>query len=256
MAGNFMVSDLLISKNSKTGRSINVSRCQPTPWCIQHCYRMKRTRELIERMGWCETSTPNTGPITWKVQQNAYARNDRVLIRLAATGRLEEAAAGVAARLGNNQILRGNGTGDLFPELVDFYAILASKCIKVYAFSRIPKMIDRLRYLCESIGVTSDNMPYIIGSIDPSTPIEDCKTLAVATEQINGEAALAYATAACGRIGCEEVDGHPLRRHIKIVFGYHSTVTRTVLGHALECPATAGKDVKCDACRRCYGPGR
>jgi hypothetical protein len=251
------VNGLLISKNTKTGLSVNVSRCQPTKWCIAHCYRMKRTKASIQKKGWPTSSTPNTGPITWRVQRNAYVRNEKVLHELAVSGRMEETAAIVACRLGASRtVLRGNGTGDLFPELVDFYAALASKCIKVFAFSRIPEMICQLNDVCRSIGVTPDTMPYIIGSMDPSTPYKDCLALRDATKQINGQAVLAYATAACDWQGRMEVNAHPFHRDIKVVFGYHASGAKTVLGHKLECPTTAGKEITCDSCRRCFGPGR
>lgn len=255
--GCFMVNGLLISKNAKTGLSLNVNQCSPTKFCREHCYRMFRTWDIIKSRGYASTSTPNTGPITWKTQQNAYVRNEHTLYELANRNLLDETAAIVAQRLlTSRNVLRGNGSGDLFPELVDFYAVLASKCIKVYLFSRRPKMIDQLRKVCRTLEVTAGSMPYVIGSMDPTTKLADAFELARATEMINGHAALAYATAATGQKGCIEVDSHPLRQHIKVVFGYHSGNVKTVLGHELECPATAGKDVKCDACRICYGPGR
>lgn len=249
----FSINGLLLSKNAKTGLSLNVDQCSPTKFCAEHCYRKFRTWNSIKSNGYASTSTPNTGPITWDIQQAAYVRNEHTLRRLSDEGLLDETAALVAQKLPGGR-LRGNGSGDLFPELVDFYAVLASKYIRIYLFTRRPKMVHRLREACRILQVSPCSMPYVIGSMDPTTAPSAALALAHATEMINGHSALAYATAASGHKGCMEVDTHPLRDCIKVVFGYHASSKKTVLGHKLECPATSGKQIKCDACRHCYGP--
>lgn len=247
------VQDVLISSNAKTGLSINVDQCSPTRWCYQHCYRRFRSLETIARNGW--NSTPNTGPVTWRGAQAAYKRNEAAIIAASWAGRLDEIAAVVVQRVRARGLenLRGNGTGDLFPELCELYARLASHGLGVFLFSRRPDKIAMLLKLCEELGVARANYPFVMGSVDPSTSAWKWQALVEATGRMNGRSALAYATDKIGEAGREEIDAHPARKHFVVVFGYHSNQTRTVLGHALECPATAGTDIKCNACRRCYG---
>lgn len=249
----FKVDSIMVSGNSKTGLSINVDQCSPTKWCYQHCYRRWRTVEMIARMGW--NTTPNTGPVTWKVQRAAYKRNERAIVAAALDGRLDEITSRMVERIRARgyDTLRGNGTGDLFPELCEMYARLASHGIKLFLFSRRPDMVRELLRLCDALGVAVDNRPFVMGSVDPDTTPEAWAELISVTEAMNGEPALAYSTDTRGEAGCAEVDGHPAREHFVVVFGYHSNQTKTVLGHKLECPATAGGKIKCDACRRCYG---
>lgn len=250
---NMIINGLLVSKNAKTGCSINVDRCRPTPWCAAHCYRKFRSAETIKEKGL--NSTPNNGPITWERQQAAYKRNDAVLASLDQTGQMESTAAALAERLAKAGIehLRGNGTGDLFPALIVFYAMCALKGIKIFMFSRIPEKILELSALCDAMGVAPHNKPFVLGSTDPSTSKEDIEALIAATKEINGKPALAYATDTKGQAGCVEVDSHPASEHIKVVFGYHTNHLHTVLGHKKECPATAGKAIKCQQCQKCYG---
>lgn len=244
------INGLLISRNHKTGLSINVDQCTPTKLCIQFCYRRWRTIEDIRRRGW--TSTPNTGPITWRTQREAYKRNEEVIKELKATGRLEETAALIAqrcARLGVGE-LRGNGTGDLFDELTELYVLLGWHGLPVYLFSRRVEQIVALARLSDDF-LLSITRPFVLGSVDPSTPLADVDRLARATALVNGQPALAYATMTAGEAGCREVDAHPYHEVIHVVFGYHSNTTKTVLGHERECPATAGRKITCRDCRRC-----
>jgi len=251
--GSMSINGLMISKNAKTGYSINVYRCQPTPWCGKHCYCKARSAELIAKMGW--DTTANNGPITWDTQQAAYKRNDRVLAELDAAGQLEHTASDITCRLQANGVthLRGNGTGDLFRSLVVLYAFLALKGLKVFMFSRIPAMIRELADLCDELGVAKEDRPFVTGSVDVSTTPEAVQQLIEATRYINGTPALAYATSAAGQAGCNEVDRHPAAEHFHVVFGYHTNHLHTQLGHKKECPATAGGNIKCAECKRCYG---
>lgn len=250
------VNGVLISKNAKTGYSINVDSCEPTPWCARHCYRRWRTQEIIEEMGW-DDATPNTGPITWKTQRDSYSRNEARIIELASKpGMLEDTAKGIAARLRKRGTthLRGNGTGDLFPELTMLYCLLAREGIKVFLFSRKPAEIAAIADICDKMRLAPAARPYVIASTDPTTTIYALGELVEATRYTNGHPALAYATAAGGPAGCAEVDRHPAIEHLVVIFGYHSNQTKTKLDHCLECPATAGEDIRCNKCRRCYGP--
>jgi hypothetical protein len=251
--GSMSINGLMISKNAKTGVSINVDRCQPTAWCAIHCYRKARSAELIKQMGW--DTTANNGPITWATQQAAYKRNDRVLAELDATGQLEHTATEITCRLQAHGVthLRGNGTGDLFRSLVVLYAFLALKGLRVFMFSRIPSMIRELADLCDELGVAKQDRPFVMGSVDVSTTPEAVQQLIEATRYINGRPALAYATSTSGKAGCEEIDKHPASEHIRVAFGYHTNHLHTKLGHKKECPATAGGSIKCAQCARCFG---
>jgi hypothetical protein len=244
----------LISKNAKTGYSINVDSCEPTPWCARHCYRRWRTQEIIKEMGWDDTSV-NTGPITWKVQRESYQRNEQAIIKLVADGKLEETAVEIAKRLKNRGVshLRGNGTGDLFPELTLLYCLLAREGIKIFGFSRKPVEMRAMADCCAEMKVPHELRPFFMGSTDPSTTLFDLGELMQASINLNGTIQLAYATAAGGDAGWREVQFHPAVTHVRVVFGYHSNMKKTKIGHPLECPATAGEDIKCDECRRCYG---
>jgi len=267
MLKGFIAKGILVSKNSKTGLSINVNTCKPTKWCAQHCYRRFRTWDIINKNGW--ESTPNTGPITWPLQRAAYVRNEARIKELSARGGLEEAAAEIARRLemqGQNCI-RGNGTGDLFPELVELYFHLAVKGIRVYGFTRNAELLRYLYRLCLEVGLLQHwhSFPFFMGSVDKTTSREEIVALWDATKRLSNAIAnlddvytlritnhLAYATAAS--------DGLELTSELRrlaytpeVIFGYHATNKRTVLNHYLECPATAGEDIKCLECRRCIG---
>jgi hypothetical protein len=255
--GGFKVNGLMISSNSKTGLSLNVDSCTPTPWCARHCYRRWRTKEVIEEMGWDDTSV-NTGPVTWRIQQESYRRNEQRIIELMAEGKLEETAVAVAEALKKREVtrLRGNGTGDLFPELTLFYCFLAREGIKVFGFSRKPVELRAMADCCAEMKIPPEARPYFMGSTDPTTTLHELGELIQATVYLNGAAALAYATAAGGKAGFQEVQHHPALTHVKVVFGYHSNSKKTIVGHPLECPSTAGRKIKCDECRCCYGGRR
>ena len=124
-------------------------------------------------------------------------------------------------------------------------------------FSRKPGMIWLLRDMCEALEVPQPRWPYVIGSTDPSSKVRDVKQLIQATQGIVGNPVLAYATASYTRMS-EMYQHHQddWSNYVKIVFGYHSTVTKTKIDSALACPATNGTGVTCTDCRRCFGPGR
>lgn len=257
--------EIYISANAKTGYSINIDTCKPTPWCWDHCYRRKRTKEdckhirarlekmlkaSLHRMEWAPT--PNAGPITWPRQVEAYKRNEAALDRAMSEGML-----GVAAHLLRTKLrswsdpLRACGTGDLQHSLCMLLTLYSEQGGPSFLFSRRPEMIDLLRSMCEAIDVQP---PYVIGSADPSTKVSDAERLVEATRRINGTPVMAYATALGGLFGRERIDSLPYREHIKVVFGYHASQHKTLLNHELECPATAGNNVTCTSCRRCFGP--
>jgi hypothetical protein len=248
---NIVIEGILISKNRKTGCSVNVDQCTPTPWCRPHCYRCFRDEAIIAENGW--DTTPNSGPITWRTQRESYKRNERAIILAGQEGRLDTAAARIAARLKDPDPLRGNGTGDLFPALCELYARIAFHGKPVFIFSRRPDMILELLDVCDSLELEPGRRPFVLGSIDPSTTLCQCHQLVEATAAINGRPVLAYATDKGGGMGCGEVRAHRFSEYIQVVFGYHTNFVKTVLGHEKECPATAGKHVKCNECRRCYG---
>jgi len=249
---SIVIEGILISKNRKTGCSVNVDQCTPTPWCRPHCYRCFRDEAIIAENGW--DTTPNLGPITWRTQRESYKRNEQAIILAGQEGRLDTAAALIACRLSDPDPLRGNGTGDLFPELCELYARIAFHGKPVFLFSRRPAMILELLDICDSLGLEPYRRPFVLGSVDPSTTIDQCYELAGATREINGRAVLAYATDKGGADGCREIDEHRFRSYFQVSFGYHTNFLHTVTGHSTECPATAGKPVKCHECRRCFGP--
>lgn len=257
--GNTQAMGVVISRNAKTGDSINTDTCWPTEWCLAHCYRRFRTLDIIARMGWdCARTgwncTSNTGPITWSRQRAAYIRNEARIDALGHEGRIGELAAMIAKRRGCEP-LRGNGTGDLTPSTVELYASLGAVGVPTYMFSRRPDMIRELTRLCTVMDVPSECWPWVLGSLDPTTEVEDRGEILAAVLDHNGGQVpcLAYATASGGDTGRHEIECHMYRDYFAVVFGYHSTQTKTVIGHELECPATSGAAIKCRECRRCMG---
>jgi len=256
MGTDMQVDGIVVSSNTKTGRSLNVDSCQPTPRCRQDCYRHFRTNDLILRRGW--SSTSNSGPITWAKQVACYQRNER-LIKVfhqadvtAGLEPLRDLAERMARKVLRRQdFLRGNGTGDLFPELCQLYCQLVKAGLRVYLYSRIAEQILLLDQLCREQQVQQDMRPYVLGSVDPSTTNAQARALIAATKRMNGKATLALAVR-----NVQEVKDIPTwqQRHIKVVFGYHTNRKQTTLGDPRECPATAGKSIHCKACRICLGP--
>jgi hypothetical protein len=208
---------------------------------------LKRTKEMIARMGW--TSGPNTGPITWPVQQAKYKTNHLDCVNAVANGTINEMAANVATKILNSDLeaLRGNGGGDLFPENVELYVRLALHGVPVYLFSRKTDMINLLADMLDAFGV--DNRPFVLGSVDPSTAPQDVEALKAATTRVNGKPVLAYST---DDPNCD-VDGLPFAEHVRVVFGYHDTSKKTVINHPKACPSTNGEPVKCKDCKICWG---
>lgn len=251
----------VVSRNAKTGISVNVSECVPTPWCAAHCYGRRRR-------GTAEGSA-NNGPITWDRAQAAYRRNTAIIRSCAASGTLDELAIEIISQIdtfrhqsGNAATklqLRGNGFGDLFPELCWLYALIASKGEKIFMFSRRPDMIRLLASACDELGLPRNGRPWVIGSVDPSTSVSTSIDLVDATRNINGVSRIAIAT---------ETAPHDLMRlepliaglegAVAVTFGYHTNHKLTGLQGTIlaswECPATAGRDVICTECKQCYHP--
>lgn len=254
------IQSFVVSKNAKTGISINVSECVPTPWCRAHCYGKRRSASP-------EGAGANNGPITWEAAQAAYRRNTAIIKAAADSGDLQELALLITVEIdrakfkfGPGLQLRGNGLGDLFPELCWLYAIIADFGYKMFLFSRRADMIDLLTKACSNLGTPRSHWPYVIGSVDPSTPKEDVLALIEATANHNGKAALAIAAedkpedlAAIDLLLADP----SIYGAVKVTFGYHTNHKLTGLaGTCLakwECPATAGQDIVCTECKQCYG---
>lgn len=239
-----------ISKNGKTDKSLNFdhSTCRPTPWCLEHCYMLKRTKDMIARMGW--SSGPNTGPITWPVQQNKYRQNHLDCANAVANGTMDEMAANVATSVLNSDLeaLRGNGGGDLIPSNVELYVRLALHGVPMYLFSRKAEMIEMLADMLDSFGIV-DNRPFVMGSVDPTTTPEDVEALKAATARVNGKPTLSYAT---DDENCNP-DNLPFGEHVRVIFGYHDTSKKTKIDHPKACPSTNGEPVTCKDCKICWG---
>ena len=241
---------LLISTNSKTGLSLNVDQCTPTRWCLSHCYRLKRTKDLIRKQGW--DTTVNNGPITWPVQQARYKANEERIKSLYRQSRLPQTAAAIATRLRRRgmQHFRGNGTGDLFFELCHLYALLSLHGVKVYGYSKRPAKLHLLAALCRKYDTAC--RPFFLGSTDPSSTQRQIKALTRATAELNGAPALTFSTECTGVEAQAQLAKHCAAEHVYVVFGYHANSKQTVTGLPNECPATAGEDIHCRECRKCF----
>jgi len=250
---NFVMHDIL-SRNSKTGRSVNVHSCCPSKLCPEFCYRFKRTKEqalAIERRCGFNPGA-NTGPVTWPVQVAAYKRNEETIKQAARECRLEELAIRLVQQMeGKEEDLRWCGTGDLFPELCELiamYALLGRR--HSFGFSRQPEMIKYLTELLDDMKVPVHRWPHIIGSVDESTEGETLRDLLIWTNELNGWPSLALAT---WKTGAELQQYLNSYTSIEVIFGIHSSQKKTKTGHHLACPATEGEKIKCVECRRCYG---
>ena len=265
---SLIIMGLTISANSKTGKSINVSRksCRPTALCRKRCYGEKITLEDIARMEAAGIDVrclrPNAGPITWDKSQETYERNFNVLQAAYKEGWLDELAAEVSAywiRHQPEEVLRGNGLGDLWPPLCDFYARLAMHGVPVFLFSRKAEMISRLRETCNLLEVEYDRRPWVIGSVDPSTEKEDLSKLQTETLRMNGQVTLAatWYDPTDRLLWHEPLENWQVHEAgVRVIFGYHTNFHHTRVPQALqknECPATAGLKTTCRECRKCFG---
>jgi len=267
MMPNLTVMGFKLSSNSKTGYSVNVSRrsCRPTPLCRERCYGKRVTLADISRLEAAGEDTrclsPNAGPITWDKMQAVYERNFDILQQLRREGQIDRLAARLAShwlRFRSGEILRGCGLGDLWPPLVDLFAQLAMHGVPLFLFSRKAEMIDRLREACDALNVGHDCRPWVLGSVDPSTTMEDLRALQTATLKMNGIATLAgvwYDETV--RAGERPIPNwHIFESGIRVIFGYHTNHKHTRVPRSIsymECPATAGTGTICRECRRCYG---
>jgi hypothetical protein len=135
-----IVDGLVLSKNAKTGLSINFdhSTCRPTPWCNWHCYGKRR--KLCDAIK--HDSTNNNGPITWDKQQERYRMNTELVrgLRLVQAESLGCSMAEALMSRGWDNI-RWNGLGDLFPEVLPVIAALCKSGVTVWGFSRKAEML-------------------------------------------------------------------------------------------------------------------
>jgi hypothetical protein len=259
MMGQLEVPRSFLSHNSKTGVSVNTHSCSPTPICSLFCYRHKRTKEQakeIERQYGFNPGS-NSGPITWPTQVAAYKRNEALIKQAAADGTLDVLAARLAQQMSyREEHLRWCGTGDLFPELCELIVLTALKGVRSFGFSRKPIEMFRLCEMLNQVGIRigDPRRPYFTASTDASVDSSYGGGLMLASKGVNGKPAMAYATWRTGEEAAAEIHALPWYRHLRVVFGLHSTgLKHTVVGHPLECQATAGEKIKCVECRRCYG---
>ena len=143
--------------------------------------------------------------------------------------------------------------GDLHTAMCELLATTAAAGMPVFCFSKKPEMIKYLKVLRDSLCVPVSDI-FAIGSIDPSSSKRRTSELIKATAELNGKPTLAYATETTLIEGVQqEIKSHWAQEHFHVLFGYHDTCHKTVLNVTNECPATAGLDIKCAECRRCYG---
>jgi len=226
-----------LSSNMKTGYSLNTSRDEcararvRTPLCAEVCYA-------------------KFPPIAW--YEGTYRRNSVNIRRLASAGATFDLAVAIAAKLHARGVydLRFCGSGELFPELLDLADALTYVNIVPWGFTRNPFLLERMAKSWRGFPFTSSR-PIFHGSIDRTTPESIVSRLEEATAQLLGRPSLAYLCTEPGWIGQVEVDQHPHRHSVRVVFGQHGGGKKTKVWHHLECPATGGQDIHCHECRRC-----
>jgi hypothetical protein len=248
----------ILSRNKKTGASVNVWSCRPTPICKFFCYRFRRTKEDAQRILAEHGFDPgaNNGPITWRVQTDFYRRVEARIKAAARLGELDDMAHRIARTMSfRDEFLRWCGTGDLFPELCELIALVAAKGVKSFGFSRKPAEMIYLATLLDDVGIPVGHpcRPFFIASTDASVDSSYGGGLVLGSRTINGEPATAYATWRTGEEAVQEVASRPWASTIKVVFGLHATSKKTRTEHPLACPSTEGGAIKCIECRRCYG---
>jgi len=248
---------LLLSANRATGLSLNFPPRLTCPKTCPFCYACKRTAKQAAAL--CKqynlpagSITANAGPITWSVQQAAYAENFRLLKSMTSTEIEDEAAyqAGVLRRRGYDN-LRINGCGELFDESVQLVHALARRDILAWGFSRLPGRIWEIeaRAALDHVHVR----PFFLGSVDRLTPDSKVVELLEATQALNRTPrTLAYMALPGERAA--DIKAKPFWPHVRVVLGYHSSGVHTIIRVGpRECPKTAGRGVTCQECRRCRG---
>ena len=262
-------SELLISKNSKTGLSINtrimpakvkdgnVQRvipmsCRPTQWCKEHCYA---------RSGhFCTWGREDLSTLNYA--QQAYLVNAVILHRFESAqegvvAREADRIVSVATRKGYNNI-RWNGGGDLSKGAVRLINLITKNHPKfiVWGFTKRADLVHKLK--------PGPNLRLTV-SLDPTTPCIQSDTgsgfslLAMAEAARHLDGRLAYAThiqddpvLAKGELE-KLVRQHGAR--LDTVFGFHRGVKHTEVRHIKECVAT-NPAVKnrgsCQDCRWCF----
>lgn len=228
---------MLISENSKTGVSLNfgLSTCRPTKWCLGHCYARQRSAAEAAEFGM--GSTPNYAPITMKRAQLSYEANTTEAAHRKPESLADELAFKLFSKGLNN--IRFCGCGDLTEPTARLAVELARLGIRVWGFTRKSEMVKLM------IDLGGRDLPvFFTGSTDCTTRSKDINSLRRWCSKLNqDEQCLATAVSPGG--------WPPKLVGLRIVFGYHSMNLKTVIGHELECPSTAGLDVHCQECKRC-----
>ena len=261
--------EMLISKNSKTGLSINtrimpakvldgnVQRvipmsCRPTKWCKEHCYA--RSGHFCT-WGREDLSTLNDA-------QMGYLSNAIMLHRLKSAqedvvAREADRIVSVATRKGLNNI-RWNGGGDLSRGAVRLINLITERHPKfiVWGFTKRADLAMKLK--------PRKNLRLTI-SLDPTTPgiANDVRSgfdfveMTRASRHLGGR--IAYATHIPNDpVLAKGLLEQLLRQHgvrLDTVFGFHRGTKHTEVRHLKECPAT-NPAVKnrgsCQDCRWCF----
>lgn len=226
-----------LSSNTKTRYSLNTARYE--------CSRAGVRTRLCSRI--CYAACP---PLAW--YEHVYARNSENIRRLVRGGHSFQLALAIAGRLQDRGLhnLRICGSGELFPELLEVLHALTYFDITPWGFSRNPDLISAMAVIAktEPEGVL---LPIFHGSIDKTTPEPHIRKLREATTALLGYPSLAYLCTEPGWVGRAEVEAHPHKDAIRVVFGQHGCGKRTHVWHPLECPATGGQAIHCHECRRC-----
>jgi len=126
---------LVVSKNLKTGRSINLDHgsCRMTALCREVCYGKLVTLQEAEALG----VKSNCGPITWPKQQEIYRRN-RLWLEQASSRELKEEALRIKSLMAKEgrADIRLCGMGDLTKGLVRLAHCLVDVGVSPWGFSK------------------------------------------------------------------------------------------------------------------------
>lgn len=267
LRGQYLAKHIYLSKNKKTGISINSriepctvelggllfrleGTCQPTEWCRKKCYA---------RQGHFATwNKSSMGKLS--VQQRRYLMNTLIFnhydnASAEAVAREADHIVGQAVAEGYNNV-RWNGGGDLSPGAVKIINAITARHPNfiVWGFTRRPEMALQL--------APRPNLVFTV-SLDPQTPPWGSEgaergELLMAAYHLGGRMAYATETPGDPKIVALEMwlwenAGDSVRLHT--VFGHHVSAKHTVVGHRRECPATSKVlDTGCQECRWCFMP--
>jgi hypothetical protein len=267
LRGQFLSKHIYLSKNAKTGISVNSrilpcrveldgvrfrleGTCQPTEWCKKKCYARHGHFVTWNRENHDDLSVQQRRFLLNSLVFNHYDNSSQEAVDQEA-----DHIVGGAVSEGYDNV-RWNGGGDLSPGAVKIINAITRRHpnFRVWGFTRRPEMALRLS--------PRPNLVFTV-SLDPTTPPWGPEgahrdELLMAAYHLGGR--MAYATEQAGDPKIQEIRDW-LQQEAKdsvrldTVFGYHASQKHTLVGDRQECPSTSKVDTRgCQQCQWCFMP--